>query len=46
MRRNRRFALVEREGHSERELFSADELEEVAEAAAEKAGLEPLEVDE
>lgn len=36
--RERRFALVEREGHSERELYEGDDLEEVGEFVLEKAG--------
>lgn len=38
MARHDRFALVEREGHSERDLFEADDLEEIAEYVAEKSG--------
>lgn len=45
MGRGRRFALVDREAHDE--MVEADDLEEIAESVAEKAGLriEPPEVD-
>lgn len=42
--RDRRFKVVECEGHSERDLFDAEELEELAEITAEKAGLDLPEV--